>query len=63
MPDLIVQICMNFIVVHLVFFPRPVYAGPDLVTYFRGPNLEVHFSSVNSSWEDALFLFNYLVLG
>lgn len=25
---------------HLVFFPRPVYTGPDLVTYFRGPNLE-----------------------
>jgi len=33
---------MNFIVVHLVFFPRPVYTGPDLVTYFRGPNLEVY---------------------
>lgn len=25
---------------HLVFLPRPAYSGPDLVTYFRGPNLE-----------------------
>lgn len=25
---------------HLVFLPRPVYSGPDIVTYFRGPNLD-----------------------
>jgi len=29
------------IVVHLAFLPEPVYRGPELITYFRGPNLEV----------------------
>jgi len=28
-------------VVHLAFLPEPVYRGPELITYFRGPNLEV----------------------
>jgi len=27
--------------VHLAFLPEPVYRGPELVTYFRGPYLEV----------------------
>jgi thiol-disulfide isomerase/thioredoxin len=25
---------------HLAFLPEPVYRGPEVVTYFRGPNLE-----------------------
>ncbi len=30
-----------YISVHLVFLPEPAYRGPDNITYFRGPNLEV----------------------
>lgn len=36
------QFCCNLFVVHLVFLPAPAdYSGPDTLTYFRGPNLEV----------------------
>ena len=30
-----------FVAVHLAFLPEPAYRGPEHVTYFRGPNLEV----------------------
>jgi len=36
--------CVVF-AVHLAFLPEPVYRGPELITYFRGPNLEVTFCS------------------
>ena len=30
------------ITVHAVFLPSPAdYSGPDTITYFRGPNLQV----------------------
>ncbi|XP_060080687.1 thioredoxin-related transmembrane protein 2-B-like [Ylistrum balloti] len=26
--------------IHFVFLPEPMYTGPEMVTYFRGPNLD-----------------------
>ena len=36
----VVKIYLYFSV-HLAFLPEPAYRGPDNITYFRGPNLEV----------------------
>ncbi|XP_052266015.1 thioredoxin-related transmembrane protein 2 homolog isoform X2 [Dreissena polymorpha] len=29
-----------FCLLHFVFLPRPVYKGPEFITYFRGPHLK-----------------------
>jgi len=39
---LVLILRLSFVLaVHLAFLPEPVYRGPELITYFRGPNLEV----------------------
>lgn len=32
-----------YVLVHTVVLPRPVYQGPEYVTYFRGPHLQASF--------------------